>query len=329
MRRLTWSNPLTMNRKCSLWLLLTSLLLTSCGKQEPIEPHIHYMVQEQYLQSLPSPFTPLSTSERLESWGHEYTIGRAFAKELDLYPAVSTFRRAEVLLKAESPESFRKPQIEYDILLSYYLGRRYQQVVDSFDLSSLRRIDSSFPAFQDLLVVLYDSFIKIDKPVQAEAMRLCLESVDPTKAKILALSTALQKGEVEQARTIAETSSQFTYVNTFLDSYESQRKSVAAAQGLNAILPGAGYLYLGQKQSAATAFLLNGLFIAAAVYSFQHGNMPAGIILTSFELGWYVGGIHGAREEALLYNERLYERGATPLMNQHGLFPIFQIRHSF
>ena len=34
------------------------------------------------------------------------------------------------------------------------------------------------------------------------------------------------------------------------------KKVIGTAQALNALMPGAGYLYLGQKQSATTAFFL-------------------------------------------------------------------------
>ncbi|MGH2611943.1 MAG: tetratricopeptide repeat protein, partial [Rhabdochlamydiaceae bacterium] len=101
------------------------------------------------------------------------------------------------------------------------------------------------------------------------------------------------------------------------------------AQLLNSFVPGAGYFYLGQTQSGITALLLNGLFIWASVYFFQHGNIAAGTIFTSVEAGWYFGGIYGAGQEAKLYNERLYERQATPIMNENRYFPILMLKYGF
>ena len=95
------------------------------------------------------------------------------------------------------------------------------------------------------------------------------------------------------------------------------------------ILPGAGYLYVGQKQSAVTAFLLNGLFIAAAVHFFCKWEIAAGVITTSFEAGWYFGGIYGAGESAKLYNERVYEDLAYPALNRNGLFPVLMLQYGF
>ena len=88
-------------------------------------------------------------------------------------------------------------------------------------------------------------------------------------------------------------------------------------------------MYIGQKKSALTAFLLNSLFIAAAYEFFHHGHVAAGIITTSFEAGWYFGGIYGAGEEAKYYNERVYEQDATAILNDTKLFPVLMIQYGF
>ncbi len=100
-------------------------------------------------------------------------------------------------------------------------------------------------------------------------------------------------------------------------------------QLLNALIPGAGYLYIGQKKSALTAFLLNGLFIAAAYQFFHHRHVAAGIITTGFEAGWYFGGIYGAGEEAKYYNERLFEKNAATVLNDYKLFPALMMQYAF
>jgi hypothetical protein len=119
------------------------------------------------------------------------------------------------------------------------------------------------------------------------------------------------------------------YLDAPLENYFSEKKSVKKAQFLNALLPGAGYLYLGQKKSALTAFCLNTLFITAAYQFFKHHHFAAGLITTSFESGWYFGGIYGAGEEAKYYNERLYEQNASRVLNAHNLFPALMLDHAF
>ena len=81
-------------------------------------------------------------------------------------------------------------------------------------------------------------------------------------------------------------------------------KSPRMAGILAGILPGAGHLYLGQPRHAITAFLLNGLFIAGATYSFLEGLNATGVILLYFETGWYLGNIKSAQIGAREFNQR-------------------------
>jgi hypothetical protein len=291
---------------------------------DDVEPKIDYAVQDWYLQQLPSPFPPLDTEEKETQWGQEFRIAIGFAHELDLYQALTAFRRAEFLLPPG--ESRRRLEMQYDILLCYYLGKKYADVAYTFEHSDLYFADRTFPAFEDLLIVLYDTYIHLDNEEKADAMLRFIQQQYPERAETLALSSALLQGSIDtlRARTPLE-----PYLQDLLTCYDADKKSVKQAQALNAVLPGAGYLYLGQKQSALTAFLLNGLFIAASVYFFHQGNVSAGVICTSFEAGWYFGGITGAGLEAKFYNERIYERCATPIMNQQRLFPVLMLRYAF
>jgi hypothetical protein len=315
-------------KRYRFFYLLILAVITGCQRvPDKIEPTINYTVQDKYLQALPAPFLPLTDAEREEDWGKEYLIGMGFARELDLYQAVTTFKRAEFLIPAT--EKTRQLEIQYEILLCYYVGRKYTDVIFSFNHSQLKYIDPNFPALHDLLLILYDSYMQEKNEEQAQRMLNLLELYYPTDAQKAAVSTALVYAELPLVRQYAEYLPDGGYLNEFVDSYESQKKSIGKAQTFNAILPGTGYLYLGQKQSALTAFLLNGLFIAAAAHFYDHGNLAAGIIFTSFEAGWYFGGIYGAGLEAKYYNERLYERMATPMMNQRGLFPLLMLNYAF
>jgi TM2 domain-containing membrane protein YozV len=149
---------------------------------------------------------------------------------------------------------------------------------------------------------------------------------DPAAASTLDLSGVLIRGDLQTLRSQYATN---PVVEKLLSRYDSQTKSAGTAQLLNTFIPGAGYLYVGQTQSAMTAFLLNGLFLWATVHFFQRGDIAAGIITASFEAGWYFGGIYGAGQEAQFYNQRIYEQVATPLMNENRLFPILMLRHAF
>jgi hypothetical protein len=82
-------------------------------------------------------------------------------------------------------------------------------------------------------------------------------------------------------------------------------KSPAFAGGLSAVVPGLGQLYVGRRQDAVMAFLLNGIFVWGAVEAFRHDNEAAGGILLFFELGWYGGNIYSAVSSAHKYNRKL------------------------
>ncbi len=304
------------------------LLLASCYRvSDDIEPKINYAVQDRYLKSLPSPFPPLTEREKQQDWGREYIIALGFAHQLDLYQAITAFKRAEFLVPQEMQE--RRLEVQYEILLCYFLAKKYTDVTYTFERSNLDSVDSNFPAYHDLLVILYDSYKENGDDEKAARVFKLIQDENAENADKLSLSSAFERADIPALKAYADNHPQANYIKPFLAAYEEEKKSVSKAQALNAVLPGSGYLYLGQQKSALTAVLLNGLFIAAAVHFFQHKHVAAGVIFTSFEAGWYFGGIYGAGEEAKYYNERVYEQKASPLMNQKGLFPVFMLKYGF
>lgn len=316
-----------MKKKLTIVGLTSALLLSSCyHTPDKIDPKIDFTVQDKYLLNLPSQFSPLGALEKNEEWAKEYRIGVGFAHELDLYQAITAFKRAKFLI--DDPEADRTKEIDYGIFLCYYLGRKYQDAIYTFEHSSLKNISTSFPAAEDLSILLYDCYTKEHDERKAERMLYFIHENYPSAAEKLSVYSTLLKGDTKALKEIAKTP-QYSYIDLFASNYENNKKSISKAKYLNAICPGAGYFYLGQKQSGITALLLNGSFIAASAYFFSHGNIPAGAIFTGFEAGWYFGGIYGAGQEAKFYNERLYEQSATKLMNEKGLFPGFMIRYAF
>lgn len=83
------------------------------------------------------------------------------------------------------------------------------------------------------------------------------------------------------------------------------RKSPTTAGILSGILPGAGQLYCEQPKDAALALLLNGLFIWAAVESFNQELYVLGGILVLIETAWYGGNIYNAVNHAHKYNRKV------------------------
>lgn len=292
-----------------------------------IEPVITHSVPDRYLNSLPSAFPPLSEEEKAEGWGKEVLIGHSFATHLDLYQAITAYKRAEILVPPE--RKMRLLEIQYEILFCYYVGLKWDDVLYTFQNSQLKTADKNFSALHDLLLILYDTHIHLGNEREAQQTLYLIHTYFPDDSQKLALSKALIQADFPSLYEIDKHPPPKPYLDDFLATYESQKKSISTAQTLNAFVPGAGYFYLGQTQSGITAFLLNGLFLGASIYFFEEGNVPAGVIFTSFEAGWYFGGIYGAGLEAKYYNERLYERLATPMMHKERLFPILMLNYAF
>lgn len=312
-----------MNR---FFLLL--IVFSGCYRvSDEINPKVRDQSQDTHLSSLQSAFEPLSLEERHSEWGKEYVIAKGFAEKEDLYRAISTLKRAEILLP--SLESNRRQEIEYSIFLCYFLGKKYQEATEVFETSLLSHVDPSFTAYQDLLLMLYECYReKRDPEKQAKVLEL-LQKTSPDTAEKLCLSQALRTGDFPQVKTFSEGFSGPSYLSNFVDRYELHKKSISQAQLLNAVFPGSGYYYIGQKKAAYTSFLLNTLFITAACKFFINGHFAAGLITTGFEAGWYFGGIYGAGEEAKYYNERLYEQSAENVLNDYHLFPSLMMRYTF
>lgn len=318
-----WKTPLFF-----LFYLVLSGCVTRVNPQ--IEPQIDYCVEERALCKKNSPFAPLTPGETSSRWGTEYTIGLGFGKQLDLYQTITAMKRSQILMQCNHPQ--RSDEADYFIMLSYYLGKRYGDVIETFCRSPLKYTSMDhFTPYCDMAVMLYDAYLHQHPPecVKADHMLCCIKGMDPSVGAKLELSTTLASGKIGALQEYRLCHHEDHSLEHLLDQYDRQRKSVLRAQFYNAILPGAGYWYVGQRQSAITAFLLNGLFIGAAAHFFVKGEIAPAIIFTSFEAGWYFGGILGAGLAAKSYNERVYEKLASHYMQKENLFPVMQLKYAF
>ena len=310
-----------------LILFIFSLIFYSCYRvPNKIDPKINVPVSESFIKSMKNPFSPLSIEEKSQDWGKEYLIALSFAKHMDLFQAISNFKRADILIPQE--EEARKQEIQYFIIFCYYLGKKYPFVVETFEESTLPTVDQSFPAFHDLLIILYQSYTETQHEEKANRIKNILEKTFPESNEGIKLANALLNANIDKIKELSVNPT-YSYLTPFLCCYKSKKKSIPSAQVLNAIIPGTGYLYLGQKRSAVTSFVLNGLLIYASYEFFKRGYIGAGIITVSFEAGWYFGGIYGAGESAKFYNEKIYDEEAKKLMGAKKIYPLFMLRYAF
>lgn len=82
-----------------------------------------------------------------------------------------------------------------------------------------------------------------------------------------------------------------------------KNKSATLAGALS-IIPGLGYAYTGHKQTALTAFLVNGLISYATYNNFKNQNYGMGALTGVFNLSFYIGNIYGASKSAKRYNHK-------------------------
>ena len=310
--------------------LLISLVLlfalSSCHpKSRVFEPSITFLPNQRSIQNLASAFPPQESIR--EDWNKEIFIGNALAKDLDLYRAISSYKRALILMP-KNQYSLRL-QAEYSLAYCYYLGRRYPEFLETVEFGPLMNVPETFPPFRDLAVMLFDAYEQTEQKERACRIHKMMQTVDPATADQLSLYSNLKAGNLSCAMPQITSNTCSDTMLPYLSVYQAGKKSVSKAQLLNAVLPGAGYYYVGQQKSAVTSFLLNALFIAATVQFAERGYVPAAIITGSFELGWYVGGINGAGLAAKEYNERLYELQVKEMMIHHRLFPVLMLKTAF
>lgn len=311
----------------ALGLILCGLLCGCSEKSCILEPNITYIPQANRVECLSSPFEDLSPMEKRQSWGKELYIGLALAREMDLYRAITAFKRALILSPKDQTE--RRLQIQYCILECYYLGSKYQDALDIFETTPLYYAPLTFPAFDDMIIIVYDAYMQTGQEDKAANVYKLIEVREPEKARDLNLSEDFMNGDLYGIQEAAESHPAQENLYNFLCDFDQQSKSVRKAQTLNAILPGAGYLYVGQQKTALTSFIINTLFIAAAYQFFDRGYPAAGLITSSLELGWYLGGINGAGLAAKEYNQRLFETLGKEIMICNRLFPVLMLEKSF
>ncbi len=306
---------------------LALLMLSSCSLKTKFEPRITYIPPTTRISDLPSAFQPLTEEERTQDWGKELILGNAFAEEWDLYRAITCYKRALILLPCDNID--RKLQIEYDLILAYYLGQKYQEAINIFEAGSISNANADFPAFSNLAILLYDCYLQIKQEEKATCVYQIIEKASPETAQDLALYTDIKAGDIAAVQVDIDCHPKRECLQADFDNYYEFAKSPKKARLYNAILPGLGYYYVGQKRAAVTSFLINALFTAAAYQFFHKGYIAAGAITASIEYGWYYGGINGAGIAANEFNQSLFEGTGKKILSDNNCFPVLIFETSF
>lgn len=258
-------------------------------------------------------FKPLEEKEFSAEWTKEYLVGKAFLKEQNYPFALYAFKKAEVLLTNRS----HLIEIQYYILLTHFRAHQYEQVLDLSRKVSIDREDLPKEAYENLLVMLHNAALKLEQPKDAHYWLTRLKESSQEKSRVLELKTALSNQSIDQLSYIAHIDSKYSFLGPLSKQLEQGLKSPRVAKWLSILLPGAGYYYVGQKKSAVTSFLFNGLLLAASWQFFAARMYALGILTLTFESGWYFGGILGSMKAATVYNQYQFDQLETKISIEH------------
>lgn len=268
----------------------------------------------------------------ISPWEIEAILGNRLARELNWSQALWCFQRAALL----APEDLKTQQfLAFDQLLCRYFANQPQETARLFQTSSLADADSSWTCYTDLLAILADSYGQLAKALhpdwreKREMACRALQRADPEKARRVLLRGLVQDMDIEGLKALGSSDSSAFYLPPLMQVYQRGSRDPRRAGLLNALLPGAGYWYVGQRQTAATAFVLNALFGAAAWRFFQKGYPAAGLLTLSFEFGWYFGGIQGASLAAREFNRARFAPLGNKILREQGLERAPLICHGF
>lgn len=305
------------------------MVLSACSRScHKVEPCVIYNIEKRDIVRVPCAFEPLSSEEFASEWGKELYAASQFAREMDFYRAITSYKKA--LMFMPKNESLRCAECEFGIIQCYYFACKYYDALEAFEESTLLYATKDFPAYRELLIIMHDCY---DRTCQFDKAEKIVEIINKNEAKLandLQLSIAIREGDLYSAQSMAQLDpARDEPVKTFIQQYCHCKKSIQRAQNLNAILPGAGYYYVGQKRAAVTSFVLNTLFIAATYHFFHERNWGAGAITLSLETGWYFGGINGAGLAAKEYNEHLYNTLSRGMLTRNDLFPVLMLETAF
>src|SRR6185437_7877212 len=109
-----------------------------------------------------------------------------------------------------------------------------------------------------LLIMMEDSYWQTDQLEKACRIMNLIETRSTETVSNLELSEEIKNADLCAIQERSQACDEIApALSEFLQCYHSQALSVKKAQTLNAILPGAGYYYVGQKNAAFTSFVIN------------------------------------------------------------------------
>ncbi len=239
-------------------------------------------------------------------------LGDAFLREKEYYRAITEYKKLLILF----PDSEKADCAVFRVGLAYYKGEEYEscasslssfkaryptsenvieaQYVEGLCLWKLKRYQSAMQTFDGIAGTYPDSPYGPLSLAAASLVALDEEDIPASRARLERL-TAGWPNTAEQNRA--------QEAAPLLNRYQRlPHKSKALAAVLSAVIPGTGYIYAGHYGDGITAFLINALWIAAAVTGIQAEYYAVSGVLAGVGLPFYFGNIYGSANAAKKWN---------------------------
>jgi hypothetical protein len=233
----------------------------------------------------------------------EYKLAKSCLYDKALESTIYGFKKSQCLAKTQEEAS----KAHYGLIYTYFLSKKWDELKHDYLRGGLDSLDQKAPYYKDALLMCYIALCELKVPFLTQDVKnkLC---EDRALAQIILDYESLEKGN---------------YPKRYQDIYAkflSLKKSPLKAGLLNAFLPGSGYLYLNQKQSAITAFLLLGLLCFCLFVLSKQKQIAFSLLIYSIFTGFYWGSIVGVTESCQFYNKTIHGYLFDPIMNQDKLF---------
>ena len=302
-----------------LGVIFSLFCMSGCSphvtKEENLLAYYPSESERQALEEYPDQLAPITHSSM---WGKEWLMGREFAKEGDFYRALTCFRQARFLLQIDNaltPE--REARLAWSEALSYAFSGKWEEVIAVWEKYRDHMTITDEVMKEQWIILLYGAYHHEKRGEEAEGLLPFLSQGTPAREKL---------SEWKYFSLLQPSSPLPPQMSPVEKTVREQMKSPTKAKIMNAVLPGLGYFYAGEKQTALTSLLLNTCFIGAGIQLLQVHQPFLAIITWSFEAGWYFGGMTGASLAVDQYNETLKKKLVQPYLCYQKAYPLLLVR---
>lgn len=255
---------------------------------------------------LPTPKYSLSAESLFSSnFALEYTAAKCFLNDNLFYPSITSFKKAE-LISATSEE---KSKATYSLIFTYFLAKKWDHLKMMYTQGVFEQLDKKAPYFKDSILMFYIALKDANMPFIVQNLKNYLYQDASLKTK-LELYDAITQSNFSNGG-----------FNDFFMFYKKHEKSQTVAGLFNLIIPGAGYLYIGQIQTFITCFMVLSLLLWGFYHALKTRHFAQGFLIFSIFSGFYFGSILGAKLGTITYNQSLYRSIFDPVLKDNNLYP--------